>query len=476
VPVEEIPIDSITNGVHIKSWLSEELNVLFERYLGPGWQEEPVNSSVWNYFDSIPDEELWRPHLRSKVGLIAFTRSRLKAQMQRRGTYHTELNWAEEVLDPEALTIGFARRFASYKRGALLLRDPQRLIKLLSNTERPVQIVFAGKAHPRDAEGKEIIRQIIHFASQYNVRRRIAFLEDYDMNVARYMVRGVDIWLNNPRRPLEASGTSGMKAALNGALNLSTLDGWWCEGYKPEGGWIIGAGETYEDLNYQDSVESQAIYNLLENEVVPLYYTRSADQLPRAWIARMKNSMKWITPRFNTFRMFKEYTEKFYCPAAIRWNNLTEENHARAKALSSWNAQLKNAWGGLSILDVDVRLHGRNGDGKLEVNRQELKVGAAIDVKALIKLGRVKPEDIAVQLYNGPLNPWGGISQGSTITMKSLPSESESSDNQRWFSVTIPCDRSGQMGLAVRIVPKNQDLANPWDPGLVLWESPLSKS
>ncbi|MCK5851375.1 MAG: alpha-glucan family phosphorylase, partial [Kiritimatiellae bacterium] len=229
VPIDEVPITSITNGVHIKTWLSEEMGSLYDRYLGPTWTEKTLEQrDSWEGIDQIPDEELWRTHQRNKEHLIAFARKRLKEQIQRRGTYHTELNWAQEVLDPEALTIGFARRFATYKRGNLLLRDPERLVKLLTNPQRPIQLIFAGKAHPKDTEGKEIIRRIIHFANQYNVRRRIIFIEDYDIDVARYMVRGVDIWLNNPRPPMEASGTSGMKAALNGALNMSTWDGWWC--------------------------------------------------------------------------------------------------------------------------------------------------------------------------------------------------------------------------------------------------------
>jgi len=296
--------------VHIKSWLSEEMISLYERYLGPNWSQQATDKAMWKNIEQIPDEELWRTHQLCKGRLVAFARNRLKAQIQRRGTYHTELNWAEEVLDPEALTIAFARRFAAYKRGNLLLSDPKRLVKLLSNPKQPVQLIFAGKAHPRDNEGKEIIRQIIHFANQYDVRRRIVFLEDYDINVARVLVRGVDVWLNNPRRPMEASGTSGMKAAINGAMNMSTLDGWWCEGYSPKAGWAIGSGENYEDPTYQDMVESQAIYNILENEVVPLFYTRSADNLPRGWIRRIKNSIKWITPRFNTDRMVMDYTQR----------------------------------------------------------------------------------------------------------------------------------------------------------------------
>ena len=222
--------------------MSEEISRLYERYLGPNWADEKADSPVWNNIDQISDEEFWRCHQRCKERLIAFARRRLKAQMERRGTYHSELNRAEEVLDPEALTIGFARRFATYKRATLLFKDPARLAKMLSDTKRPVQFIFAGKAHPRDTEGKELIREIVHFSAQFDVRRRIVFLEDYDINVAKMLVQGVDVWLNNPRRPLEASGTSGMKAAINGVLNMSTLDGWWCEGYKPDNGWAIGCG------------------------------------------------------------------------------------------------------------------------------------------------------------------------------------------------------------------------------------------
>ncbi|MHC5059158.1 MAG: alpha-glucan family phosphorylase, partial [Planctomycetota bacterium] len=343
VPIDEVPITSVTNGIHLKNWVSDELDTLYKRYLGPAYADGTTDMSVWDAVDEIPDEEYWRIHQRCKEQLIVFARNRLKAQMQRRGTYHTELNHAEEVLDPEALTIGFARRFASYKRGNLLLRDPHRIMKLLANKKKPLQIIFAGKAHPKDTEGKDIIRQIIHFANQEEVRRRIVFLEDYDIDIARILVRGVDVWLNNPRRPMEASGTSGMKAAVNGVLNMSTSDGWWCEGYTPKGGWVIGAGESYEDLDYQDAVEAQAMYNMLENEIVPLFYTRTADNLPRTWIRRVKNSLKWIAPRFKTHRMVAEYTRRFYNPSAAKWRYLTAEACARARAFSNWKSDVRDA-------------------------------------------------------------------------------------------------------------------------------------
>ncbi|MHC4062243.1 MAG: alpha-glucan family phosphorylase, partial [Planctomycetota bacterium] len=415
VPVDEVPIKSITNGVHIGSWLSEEMNSLYERYFGPAWNDQIVNSLTWKSIQQIPDEELWRTHQRCKERLIVFARNRLKTQMQRRGTYHTELNWAEEVLDPDVLTIGFARRFASYKRGNLLLSDPKKLVKLLTDPKRPVQVIFSGKAHPRDTEGKEIIRQIIHFASQYDVRRRIVFLEDYDINVARFLVCGVDVWLSTPRRPMEASSTSGMKAAINGALNMSTLDGWWCEGYIPEGGWVIGAGESYEDADYQDMVESQAIYNILQNEVVPLFYTRSSDNLPRAWIRRMKNSIEALTPRFNTNKMVRDYARRFYCPAAVRYEYLKAEAVSGAKALSKWKSNVRKAWPELAI--KAVKAEGGNGQGYVELNpkQRQLELGSKLGVKALVRLGGLSPDDVSVELYHGSLDARGSIRHGSVV-------------------------------------------------------------
>ncbi|MHC4482575.1 MAG: alpha-glucan family phosphorylase [Planctomycetota bacterium] len=469
VPVSEVPIKSITNGVHIKTWLSDEMNSLYERYLGPNWMDETANKSVWENIKQIHDEELWQVHQRCKEHLIVFARNRLKAQMQRRGTYHTELNWAEEVLDPEALTIGFARRFASYKRGNLLLKDPRRLVKLLTDPARPVQIVYSGKAHPRDTEGKEIIRQIIHFAAQYDVRRRIVFLEDYDINVARFLVRGVDVWLSTPRRPMEASSTSGMKAAINGALNISTLDGWWCEGYRPEIGWVIGAGESYEDAGYQDVVESQAIYNILENEVVPLFYTRSADNLPRAWIHRMKNSIKRITPRFNTDKMVSHYTRRFYNPAVARWRYLTAEAVSEAKAFSMWKSNMKKAWTELAVRDVEVQVN--NGEDYMELNpeQSQLKVGSQLSVRVLVKLGKVSPDDVSVELYYGRLDGRGNITDGSAVRM--AHEEKTGQDGKHWFAGLMPCRKTGQHGLAVRVLPRHADLVDPYEPSLILWET-----
>ena len=474
LPVNEVPIKSITNGVHIKSWISDEMNSLYERYLRPSWTDVTIDKSVWNNIDQIPDEELWRAHQRCKERLIVFARNRLKAQMQRRGTYHTELNRAEEVLDAEALTIGFARRFACYKRANLLLKDPQRLVKLLSDSARPVQILFAGKAHPKDTEGKDIIRQIIHFADQHDLRRRIVFLEDYDIDVARIMVHSVDIWLSSPRRPMEASSTSGMKAAINGALNVSTLDGWWCEGYRPDVGWVIGAGESYEDADYQDVVESQAIYNMLESEIVPLFYTRSADNLPRAWIHRMKNSIKWITPIFNTHRMLTEYAQRFYNPAAARWRYLTAEAMSRARALSMWKSNMKTAWTELAIKDVQVEVNNGQSCEQLNPKQPQLKLGSQLCVRALVKLSKLSPDDVLVELYHGPVDTRGNIRDGSAVRMDHK--EPSGQQGEHWFVGSMSCRTAGRQGLAVRVLPKHADLVNPYDLGLILWDTAPAKT
>jgi len=469
IPRNEVPITSITNGIHIKNWVSDEIDSLYGKYLGLNWADDAMDKSLWKSVDQIPDEEFWLVHQRCKEQLIVFTRNRLKAQMQRRGTYHTELNHAEEVLDPEALTIGFARRFTTYKRGNLLLKDPERLTKLLTDKDRPMQIIFAGKAHPKDNDGKEIIRQIVHFANQNSIRRRVVFLEDYNIDIARYLVRGVDVWLNNPRRPMEASGTSGMKAAVNGVLNMSTPDGWWCEGYTQEGGWVIGIEESYEDDDYQDLVESQAIYDMLENEVIPLFYTRSVDNLPRAWIRRVKNSIKWIAPQFNTHRMVAEYTQRFYNPAAAKSRYLTEQACARAKAFSSWKSDFRKAWPEIAVKDVVMEVSNGNGNEKLDQKQPQLKIGSKLLIKALVKLGRVSPNDVSVELYHGPVDNGENIQNGSVVRMDYEKATGQ--DGEHWFVGSMPCRTTGQHGVAVRVLPRHADFANPYEMGLILWEA-----
>ena len=474
IPAEEVPIGSITNGVHAPSWVSREMAGLYDRYLGPNWRENPGDTELWNRVNQIPDEELWRTHERRRERLVAFARNRLRSQLESRGIPHSEVILADEILNPDALTIGFSRRFATYKRASLILRNPERLKNILTNKERPVQILFAGKAHPLDTPGKELIRQIIHFERLPEVRRRMVFIEDYDMVVARYLVQGVDIWLNTPRRPLEASGTSGMKASMNGAINLSILDGWWNEAYDTTTGWGIGRGEEYDDEKYQDDVESDALYDLLEKEIVPLFYQRGADDLPRAWISRMKSAMRTICPMFNTNRMVRDYAEVSYIPAYRRFIEFRSGEMQKAKDLAAWKKSLYQHWSGIRILNVKAQTTRRIGDhdSRVETLDREhtvgdpLRVGDPLQVTATIDLGKLTPEDVSVELYHGGLDSNELIIQPQILSMN--PAETKR-DGVIDFSATITSETSGRHGYTVRVLPRHNELDQPLRHGLILW-------
>ncbi len=456
LPETEIPITSITNGVHTRTWMAADFSLLYDRYLGTNWEQRPTDHTIWKKVDNIPNAELWRTHERRRERLVVFARKRLHSQLERRGATPSEIARADEVLDPEALTIGFARRFATYKRGTLIFRNIERLAAILNNKDRPVQIIFAGKAHPRDHGGKELIAEIVHVCRRPEFRRRMVFLEDYDINVARFLVQGVDVWLNNPRRPLEASGTSGMKVCVNGGLNLSILDGWWCEAYTGDNGWAIGAGEEYadNDRTYQDDVESRAIYDILEQEIVPLYYNRSADGLPRGWINYMKNAMKTVCPVFNTHRMVEEYTRVSYVPSALRFSHLAGANLKSATELSTWRRKLMREWPQVRVERIDA-------DGK-----DAMHVGAEFDIAARISLGGLTPDDVEVQLFHGIIDNAGEIPQPATIAMSSNGDHSGSS----WsFKGKIRCQSSGHYGYTVRVLPRHANLGNAFEPGLVCW-------
>jgi starch phosphorylase len=453
VPRIEVPIGSITNGVHIYSWVSRDLANLFDRYLGPDWREDPADQRVWRRVATIPGEELWRIHELRRERLVAFTRRRLTAQLEQRGAPPVEIDEAHEVLNPDALTIGFARRFATYKRATMLLRDRDRFMSILCG-DRPVQFIFAGKAHPQDNAGKELIRDILHFARTSGCRGRIVFLEDYDMVIARYMVQGVDVWLNTPRRPLEASGTSGMKAAMNGVLNMSVLDGWWDEAYRRDIGWAIGRGEEYADEGMQDYVESNAIYDLLEKDLLPTFYNRGPDGLPRDWLMRMKASLRELGPVFNTARMVQDYARRFYVPALQQSRSFAQDSFAHGREYAAWLSGLEAGWGKLDIGDITA------------VNA-DVNVGKTVEVGAEVFLGSVSPEHVAVQLYEGALDRDGNFVRGHAHRME----RSGDGKKKGWhrYGVTFTAEATGRHGYTVRLIPAHPEIQHTLRLGLITW-------
>ncbi len=454
VPVHEVPITHITNGVQILSWTSDEMMRLFNRYLGPRWIDNPVDKAMWLTIDSIPDSELWRCRDRLRERVVGFARKKLKEQLQERGAPKTEVEKAETVLDSETLTIGFARRFATYKRATLILKDLDRIKKLLLDKERPIQLIFSGKAHPRDNQGKEFIKHINNLVRDEQFRDKIVFIEDYDINIARYLVQGVDVWLNTPVRPLEASGTSGMKVIPNGGLNISTLDGWWCEAYNGNNGWAIGKGEEYEDHNYQDEVEGLSLYNILEKEVIPMFYRRGADRLPREWIARIKESMKTITPQFNTNRVVREYSEKYYMPAYQNYLNFSENDFRRARELAAWKARMQQRWKKVSIKNL------------LFGEEKEVTVGSRVKVRAVVDLDDISPDEVQVELYFGNLNPAGEIIEGAALPMSVAEQQGK---NTYIYEGQMLCLKSGQFGFTVRLIPHHNHMVRKFEPGFITW-------
>jgi starch phosphorylase len=313
---DEVPVGHITNGVHVLSWLAPQMHQLYDRHLGPDWHKRTARPEVWGGIEKLDDGELWETHQVLKARLLDFVRRRVVRQCRRRQEPEEVTRAAEQMLDLDILTIGFARRFATYKRADLVFTDIDRIARLVQSPTRPIQLVFAGEAHPRDDAGKKLIQRIVRFARDPRFRGRLAFIEDYDINVARHLVQGVDLWLNNPRRPLEASGTSGQKAVLNGGLNLSILDGWWAEGYDGTNGFSIGTGHMHVDVATQDAHDAEDLYRVLENTVIPLYYDRDEDGLPRGWIERMKRAIHTLGWRFNADRMVMDYVREGYLPAA----------------------------------------------------------------------------------------------------------------------------------------------------------------
>lgn len=453
-PEDEIPIGHVTNGVHVPSWLSLDNMSLFDRYFGPTWREHPSSADVLSAIHQIPDEELWRAHELGRTRLVRTVRELAEKQYAARNATRVEIAQAKSVLDHDVLTLGFARRFATYKRAALLLRDPQRLEALLCNESRPVQIVFSGKAHPADDHGKALIQQIVQFARRPQVRRRIVFVENYDISIARSLVQGVDVWLNTPRRPQEASGTSGMKAVMNGGLHVSVLDGWWCEGYNAECGWAIGHGEEYEDSEYQDTVEALALYNILENEVVPCFYDRPAGDVPQRWVRMMKASIRMGLSFFTSHRMVSEYKSLYYDQAVEDYDRLLSDNGAAARNLVEQYKRLESLWPAVS-LELPVT----------ERNLSLLHVGDRFAVTTNLHLGDLKPDEVEVHVYYGPVNAENAIAESRVEPMTLAE---EAGPGRYRYQCELVCASTGRYGLTARVIPRGTRWRNAV-PGFLTW-------
>ena len=453
LPVWEVPITSVTNGVHIPSWLNGDLASLYDQYLQPDWRDRFNDLSIWEQVNEIPDEEIIEVHRRRKRRLVNFVRVRQHLAAVRRQASASEVRRANEVLDPNAFTIGFARRFATYKRATLLFRDVERLKRILLNKEMPVQIVIAGKAHPKDQPGKSYIREVVQLSRDPELWKHVVFVEDYDMKVAREMVQGVDLWLNNPRRGEEACGTSGMKAAINGVLNLSILDGWFDEAYETSGGWAIGDREPYSDE--QDALHASAIYYLLENEIVPTFFEQR-EQTPREWVRRVKQSLTHISPQFDCRRMVREYMTELYEPAHQQHLRTQVGNYALAKDKAHWNMHVREVWERVRFVETGPGPAGSVISGK------------PVPVRAAIDLAGLKPEDVRVEVVMGSVDNNGHLEETEVMVLPPL----EQRDAVGVFGKDIVPEKTGRLGYALRVSPNHFDdpLTRPCT-SLLKWSS-----
>ena len=456
LPIIEVPITSITNGIHSSSWISHEHNELYRKYLFNNDQQgeiDPSDVSAWNKIKDIPNEELWAVHNARKNKLIDLVQSRTQRQLKRQGFDVMTVKKDSKVLQPNVLTIGFARRFATYKRATLLFKDLNRLDRIVNHPTRPVQFVFAGKAHPADTAGKEYIKLIVGLTqNDPRFKGKVVFVEDYNMNTARYMVQGVDVWLNNPIRPMEASGTSGMKAALNGALALSVLDGWWDEVGPCDFGWSIGGPENYKSEAERDAVEAESLYSLIEQEIAPTYYAQDEKGLSSSWINLMKESIRQIAPVFNTNRMVKEYYERFYIPAHNYGALLQEEG--KAQAVADWRRKIAENWYRVSVTDITP------------APEKAILMGDKVPFKARVQLGGLLPEEIQVELFLGMRGTRGDIVKVEAVDMNCTAKEGESFI----YEAAVSPLNSGRQDYALRVLPKNDSIPNVLTPLFIRWE------
>ena len=454
IAANESPITYVTNGIHTCSWLAPSLKELYNKYLIPYWQDNIYKDEVWENINNIPNQELWEIHQKRKQKLLEIVKESTTNRLRRSGYSYEEINDITSKLNPNALTIGFARRFATYKRATLIFRDLERITQILNNAERPVQLIFAGKAHPADKEGQDLIKRIHEISMMPQFKGKIFLLENYNIAMSRYLVSGVDVWLNNPRRPMEASGTSGQKASVNGVINFSILDGWWAEGYNQENGWTIGTNAEFTSYEEQDDADSQSMYRTLEEKIIPIYYDKDENGISEKWMRIMKNSITSTGGKYSTSRMLVDYTNNLYMPLC----NLTKKYYENIDNVAEFNLWKKNLYTNWK----DIKITQKN-----NLNNITMDAGNNIEVKCEVQLPNISVDNIEAQCYYGKILDNGIVENVSIIPMKLTSKDEENKIYE--YTTKIELRTGGNYGYTFRVMPKHEMLLDSENLNLVKW-------
>ena len=454
IAANESPIGYVTNGIHTCSWLAQNLKELYNEYLIPYWQDNMQKDDVWKQIKDIPNEKLWNEHQARKMKMLKMVKENTTKRLKRVGIPYEEIKEITSKINPNALTIGFARRFATYKRATLIFKDLERITQILNDSERPIQLIFAGKAHPLDKVGQDLIKYINELAMKPQFKGKIFVLENYNIGMSRYLISGCDVWLNNPRRPMEASGTSGQKASVNGVINFSVLDGWWAEGYDQTNGWTIGTNAEFTSYEEQDLADSESLYNTLENKIIPLYYENREENIPNNWVEIMKNSIITTGGKYSTQRMVIDYTNKMYIPLCNLYNTYYSNLESVAE-YSQWKSELNNSWNDIEIKQLN------------NLSDISMDAGNKINVECEVKLPNIKVENIEAQVYYGKIAENGMVDNIEIIPMK-LKAKNET-EKVYTFEAKIELTTGGDYGYTFRVMPKHEMLLESSDLNLIKW-------
>ena len=451
---QESPITYVTNGIHTCSWLAPNIKQLYNQYLDPYWQDKIYSDDTWKKIEKIPDQELWKAHQARKIKLLKLVKDNVTARLKNNGTHYEKIKEVVSNLNPDALTIGFARRFATYKRATLIFKDLERMTQILNDEKRPVQIIFAGKAHPADKEGQDLIKHIHEISMMPQFKGKIILLENYNINVARHLVSGVDVWLNNPRRPMEASGTSGEKASVNGVINFSVQDGWWAEGYNTKNGWSIGTNTEYLSYEEQDIADSESMYKTLEDKIIPAYYNKNEEGISKEWITLMKNSIISTGGKYSTARMLVDYTEKLYMPLC----NLTNKYYNNLEKVTEYNKIKQNLYENWN----DIKITQENNADNITID-----AGNKIKVACKVTLPNIDKEYIQAECYYGKILDNGIVEDVNIVPMELVSGDSENKTYQ--YETKIELKTGGNYGYTFRVMPKHEMLLEPANLNLIKW-------